>query len=277
MTVPTDRDRANETRQRLRERIKANPDGSIVSEYRQLLAETQRARDRYRAALSDLHSRLSEQARDEKAADNGPGMELCYMLAAVARSALGPGGVAYIVQLEPGVWLAPGDGDPPRTLVKANAARYTSIRSASTALLGARMFRPFANATIEPPSEYCVCIGDGEEWIDGPFPTLGSARDCASETSGATVHEVERLDCVAYLPDVDDILDRINERVFDDGPGALVDGPVFELDDANQMKGAQAALEAWARKWVGCSQTPFAGRKIPDAVIEPTTKEDSQC
>lgn len=55
-----------------------------------------------------------------------------------------------IVELEPGVWLADGDGDPPRTLIKASAKRYQSGASAVGALCRARKSsgRAFENALI---------------------------------------------------------------------------------------------------------------------------------
>ena len=53
-----------------------------------------------------------------------------------------------IVELEPGVWLTEGDGDPPRTLRIENATRYPNMTAACKALTKARKYRPFKNATI---------------------------------------------------------------------------------------------------------------------------------
>ena len=53
------------------------------------------------------------------------------------------------IELEPGVWLAEGFGDPPRTLVKKNAREFKNMREAIEALEKAREFRPFKNASIE--------------------------------------------------------------------------------------------------------------------------------
>lgn len=55
----------------------------------------------------------------------------------------------YRVQIEPGVWLAPGYGDPPRALDSANAAVFASMIEAEAAMAEARIYRPFANAVIE--------------------------------------------------------------------------------------------------------------------------------
>lgn len=55
----------------------------------------------------------------------------------------------FIVQLEPGVWLADGEGDPPRTLDRQQAEPYATPASAGRALLHARKFRPFDSARIE--------------------------------------------------------------------------------------------------------------------------------
>ena len=54
----------------------------------------------------------------------------------------------WIVKLEPGVWLADGDGDPPRTLVRDNAKRFSTYQTAWLALDEARRWRPFEKATI---------------------------------------------------------------------------------------------------------------------------------
>lgn len=54
-----------------------------------------------------------------------------------------------IVQLEKGVWLKAGDGDPPRTLVKESAKEFNSAQEAYRALAKARKYRPFKNAIIE--------------------------------------------------------------------------------------------------------------------------------
>lgn len=54
----------------------------------------------------------------------------------------------WIVELEPGVWLAPWSGDPGRTLVEATAKRYKERRNAVYALTRARRYRPFRCARI---------------------------------------------------------------------------------------------------------------------------------
>lgn len=54
----------------------------------------------------------------------------------------------FIVELEPGVWLAGSIGDPGRTLVKESAKQYKTRRGAAIALGIARKFRSFKNAVI---------------------------------------------------------------------------------------------------------------------------------
>ncbi len=54
----------------------------------------------------------------------------------------------WIVELEDGVWLAAGLGDPGRTLRVKNARRYTSEKGAAVALGMARKWRPFARARV---------------------------------------------------------------------------------------------------------------------------------
>lgn len=53
------------------------------------------------------------------------------------------------VQLEKGVWLTDGEGDPPRTLVEGNAKEFDSNDEAIRALTKARKYRPFKNAVIQ--------------------------------------------------------------------------------------------------------------------------------
>lgn len=53
------------------------------------------------------------------------------------------------VQLEPGVWLADGDGDPPRTVLEDHAKEFDSEKEALAALSEARKFRLFKNAVLQ--------------------------------------------------------------------------------------------------------------------------------
>lgn len=56
--------------------------------------------------------------------------------------------MGLIVELEEGVWLAPWDGDPGRTLKKESAKIFECGFSAMKALLAAKELRPFKNASI---------------------------------------------------------------------------------------------------------------------------------
>ena len=56
----------------------------------------------------------------------------------------------WIIELEPGVWLAEGEGDPPRTLDFTKSRGFPSLRSAKAGLKRAREYRPFLFATIDP-------------------------------------------------------------------------------------------------------------------------------
>ena len=57
-------------------------------------------------------------------------------------------GTKWTVELEPGVWLANGQGDPPRTLQPDSARQFATETAARRALQAARKFRPFVNAVI---------------------------------------------------------------------------------------------------------------------------------
>lgn len=52
------------------------------------------------------------------------------------------------VLLEEGVWLAKGEGDPPRTLIEESAREFIGIVDAYEALKEARKYRPFKDALV---------------------------------------------------------------------------------------------------------------------------------
>ena len=54
----------------------------------------------------------------------------------------------WIVELEPGVFLAPISGDPGRTLDASNASVYSSHPRARIALRAAQKLRPFEQARV---------------------------------------------------------------------------------------------------------------------------------
>jgi len=54
----------------------------------------------------------------------------------------------YIVELEKGVWIAPWEGDPGRTLEIENAKQYKQRNWAKRGLKMAREYRPFKKAKI---------------------------------------------------------------------------------------------------------------------------------
>ncbi len=56
----------------------------------------------------------------------------------------------YIVKLEDGVWLAPWEGDPGRTLKKENATKFYIRENAKKALNDAMKHRTFHNPEIVP-------------------------------------------------------------------------------------------------------------------------------
>lgn len=56
--------------------------------------------------------------------------------------------VVYVVQLEPGVWLAPWTGDPGRSLEMASAKKFPSLASAHRAIANALQCRRFKSPTV---------------------------------------------------------------------------------------------------------------------------------
>ncbi len=59
----------------------------------------------------------------------------------------------FIVELEKGVYLAGGEGDPPRTRMTSGAAKFRTMAEAAKALTKARKYRRFEKACI---------VGSGE-------------------------------------------------------------------------------------------------------------------
>lgn len=61
---------------------------------------------------------------------------------------MNPKAARYLVELEPGVWLAPWSGDPGRTLIRDAAIAAGNRAEAARWLARARTFRPFLDAVI---------------------------------------------------------------------------------------------------------------------------------
>jgi hypothetical protein len=59
----------------------------------------------------------------------------------------------YVVELEKGVWIAPWNGDPGRTLKIENAKKFKRKNWAKHGLKMARQYRPFTKAKIQPINE----------------------------------------------------------------------------------------------------------------------------
>ena len=55
----------------------------------------------------------------------------------------------YQVELEDGVWLAPWDGDPGRTLNRDFADLFYTVKDAEAAIDKAREYRPFKMARLQ--------------------------------------------------------------------------------------------------------------------------------
>lgn len=54
----------------------------------------------------------------------------------------------YLVEIEPGVWLANWQGDPGRTLLQSSARKYKSERAAKYAIARARRYSKFEEARV---------------------------------------------------------------------------------------------------------------------------------
>ncbi len=52
------------------------------------------------------------------------------------------------VELESGVWIAEGEGDPARTVKEENAREFMTLKEACAALTLARKYKPFPTAVV---------------------------------------------------------------------------------------------------------------------------------
>ena len=99
-----------------------------------------------------------------------------------------------IVELDHGVYLASGVGDPSRTLLKDNAKRFCSYAKATSGLLKARRYRDFISARIiecdaevvKDERERCISKVNA---LDGKLPARG--RSTYQEGYGDAIDDAE--------------------------------------------------------------------------------------
>lgn len=70
-----------------------------------------------------------------------------------------------VVCLELDVWLAEGEGDPPRTRRLSAAARFATREAAELAIAAARSFRPFPEARTMPARRAVIRLNNGNGLI----------------------------------------------------------------------------------------------------------------
>lgn len=106
----------------------------------------------------------------------------------------------------------------------------------------------------EAPAEWCW-MDDGSERCHGPFATREDALDDAIDNGREVVlvGHVQRYDGSEYMPDVDRILEIVNEDAADNDFSWL-DDDAFELRVGADEDDASEELTAWARKWLRCDR-----------------------
>ena len=115
--------------------------------------------------------------------------------------------VAYVVELEPGCWLADGQGDPPRCCKIENAKVFTDYVEAVVAMVEWRKYRAFKNIAarkIEIPdvAEPETCQWCGEEEMEDRMFQCGSKTwpeewrswECWENQLAAAQRETHRLE-----------------------------------------------------------------------------------
>jgi hypothetical protein len=68
----------------------------------------------------------------------------------------------WVVQIQPGVWLAPWRGDPGRTLVIESAKQFKTAHAGECALRQARRWRPFAGAFVYQPNDQAQILSEAK-------------------------------------------------------------------------------------------------------------------
>lgn len=175
----------------------------------------------------------------------------------------------YIVELQPGVWLAPWTGDPGRTQVKFKARQYDQRSSAKCALTFARKYRAFEDARITS-AKPITRLGWGHPlsvWVDGTPKAQPRASPSRSKTGVYTPKTADawkaavwarfmplfpklplnkplRVDCGFYLPRPK----RFTALVQDAYGGNVPDGPVIMPSVPDRDNLDKAVLDALTDK-----------------------------
>ena len=79
----------------------------------------------------------------------------------------------YIVELEEGVYLTSGQGDPPRTLLPEHACLFRTNDEANKAISKARNYRPFKNARVIANKPIYNWAASNPILFDVPIPAKG--------------------------------------------------------------------------------------------------------
>ena len=64
----------------------------------------------------------------------------------------------YIVQLEKGVYIAPWEGDPGRTVIKQHAKQFKTEKEGIQALIEAKKYRPFLQGMVISLEEHAKAL-----------------------------------------------------------------------------------------------------------------------
>jgi hypothetical protein len=84
----------------------------------------------------------------------------------------------YIVELEPGVWLAEWSGDPGRTLERASAKVYPSEVAAINGKARASRYRKFWGAKVIKVDDAVCSCGKSSEYNERTGKYVGCCHQC---------------------------------------------------------------------------------------------------
>lgn len=84
----------------------------------------------------------------------------------------------YIVELEPGVWLAEWSGDPGRTLERASAKVYPSEVAAINGKARASRYRKFWGAKVIKVDDAVCSCGKSSEYNERTGEYVGCCHQC---------------------------------------------------------------------------------------------------
>ena len=109
----------------------------------------------------------------------------------------------FVVELEKGLYLASGQGDPSRTLSLENACLFCDVDEAENSISKARKYRPFKNAKVIANEPIYNWVASDPILFDTPIPSKGklSFWDFPDIYLGKDEQDKEICGCTLGIPE----------------------------------------------------------------------------